>query len=50
MDFVGYLFMFSLGVFTGSLATSWVNIICSHHEKSQREEAPVEQEKFDRYA
>jgi len=51
MDFVGYLFTFALGVFTGSLATSWANVIFSHHDQQEYEERQKQDrdDRFDRH-
>ena len=46
MDPVGYIFIFALGAFAGSLATSWANVLFL--EPAREEEQDIVN-KIDRY-
>jgi hypothetical protein len=41
MDSVGYIFIFALGAFTGSLATSWANLLCKQAIREEKQEQEI---------
>ena len=41
MDPVGYIFIFALGAFTGSLATSWVNMLVRAALQEEKQEQEI---------
>jgi len=48
MDSVGYIFIFALGAFTGSLATSWANLLFKQAIREEKQEQEIIN-KIDRY-
>jgi len=48
MDPVGYIFIFALGAFAGSLATSWANVLFLDAACEEKQEQDIVN-KIDRY-